>query len=144
MIAVFSRIEHDLHRNPLHDLHVIAGGILGRQQAETGAAGAGNAIDLALVAFSVGIDFDRDPLADFHIAKLGFLEVGGDPDIVERNDLHQFLAGGDVLADFDGAVADYACDRSNDFGVLQIQLRLIEVSFLLLGLRPAPTRPWRR
>ena len=35
VIVVFSGIEHDLYRDALHYLHIIAGGILRRQQAET-------------------------------------------------------------------------------------------------------------
>src|SRR4029077_9121675 len=42
------------------------------------------------------------------------------------------LAGGDVLSDLDGAIADDAWNGSNDFGVQQIQLGLIEISFLAL------------
>src|SRR6202050_2334125 len=134
VILVFSRIEDDLHRNALHDFYIGAGIILGRQQAETGTAGAGDAINLAFVASSVGIHVHGYRLAYSHVTQLGLLVISGNPNIVERNDLHQFLARNDVLADFDGAIADYPCHWSHNFGVLQIQLSLLEVGFLLLSL----------
>src|SRR5207302_2971686 len=104
------------------------------QEAEACTTGAGEAIDFSFVSFSVGVDVDGDRLADFHLTKLGLFEVGRDPDVVERDDLHQFLAGGDVLSDFDGAIADDAGNRRCDFRVLQIQLSLIEVGFLAQGI----------
>ena len=93
MIVVLSRIKHDLHRNALHDFHVVAGGIFRRQQAEARAAGAGDAFDLAVVAASVRVHIDRDALPDLHLPQLRFFEVGGDPDVVKIDDLHQFLTG---------------------------------------------------
>ena len=106
MIFIFSGIEHDLDRDALHDFHIISRSIFGRQKTEAGAAGAGDAIDFAVISFAIGINFNGDGLADFHLAELGFFEVGGDPDIIERNDLHQFLTRGHVLSDLNGATAD--------------------------------------
>jgi hypothetical protein len=44
---VLARIENDLHRNPLHDFHVVAGGILRRKQTEERAGCPGDAIYVA-------------------------------------------------------------------------------------------------
>ena len=41
-------VEHDLDRHALHDLHVIAGGVLRRQQAEGRAAAGLDAVDVAV------------------------------------------------------------------------------------------------
>ncbi len=144
VIVVRARIEHDLDRNALHDFHVVSGGIFRRQQAEAGAAGAGDAVHLAVVGSAVGVDVDGDALADLHFAQLRFFEVGGDPNVVEIDDLHQFLAGSDVLPDFDGAIADDAVHRGNDLGVLQVQCGLIEIRFLALRLRQGRCGPGAR
>ncbi len=52
---------------------------------------------------------------------------------IQRNDFHHFLAGGHVLTDLHGAVADNPTDRRNHLRVLQIQFRLIELGILALG-----------
>ena len=43
-------VEHDLHRDALHDLGEVAGGVVGRQQRELEAAGRRQAVDMALAA----------------------------------------------------------------------------------------------
>src|ERR1700685_861323 len=134
VVFISSRLEHNLDRNALHHFHVVASGIFGRQQAEAGAAGAGDAIDFTLVIASGRIYFDVDFLTDFHLTQLRLFKVGGNPDVFERNNLHQFLAGSDILPDLDGAVADHAIDGSNDFCVLQVQLRLIEIGLFALDI----------
>src|SRR5579872_3528204 len=120
MIIVGPRLENDFHWYALHDLHIIARRVLGRQKTKAGATGAGNAIDRAVIFASVSIDFDGHVLTGSHVAQLRFFEVRRHPDVVEINDLHQFLTGSDVLADFDGAVADNSVYGSNDLGVLQV------------------------
>ena len=65
VILVCTGFEDDLHRNALHDFHVVAGGVFRRQQAEARAAGAGDAVDLAVVGSAVGVDVDGDALAGF-------------------------------------------------------------------------------
>ena len=42
----------------------------------------------------------------FMLAQLRLLEVGGDPEVVERDDLHHLLTDLHVLTDFHRAVAD--------------------------------------
>ena len=52
-------VEHDLHRHALHDLHVIAGGVLRRQDAEGLARAALDGIDMAVhVSAGAGVDVD--------------------------------------------------------------------------------------
>src|SRR5579864_2235333 len=114
VIVVRAGIENDLDRDALHYFHVIPRSIFWRQQAEARAAGSGNALDLSVVGSAVGIDVDGDALADFHLPKLRFFEVCRDPNIIEIDDLHEFLAGSDVLPDFHGSIADNAVPRGND------------------------------
>ena len=76
-----------------------------------------------------------DGLAGLHLGQLGFLEVGGHPDFAQRNDGHQVLPGADVLSDLHGALADDSVDRSDDGGVAEIELRLVECGFGALRLR---------
>ena len=103
-------VERDAHGHALHHLDPVAGGVLGRQQGE-GAAGAGvqpgdGAVVGDRAAIQVGGHLDR--LADAHLAQLAFLEVGFDPDLVQRHHRHERGAGGHALADLDGAAGDDA------------------------------------
>ncbi len=67
----------------------------------------GDAVDVALeLAAAERVHFDRGALAGRMFRELRLLEVRGDPDVVERDERHQRLAGLDDLADFDGLAAD--------------------------------------
>src|ERR1700678_2374370 len=60
-------VENDLDRNPLHDLGEIAGGVVGRQQRESLAAGRREAVDMAVIEAAgehIDFDIDRLPAAD--------------------------------------------------------------------------------
>src|SRR4029077_3472007 len=129
VVIVGPRIQIDFHGNALHYFDVVASRIFGWQKAEARAACPGDAVNFAIVLAAVGVDFDSDTLIGAHIAELRLFEVGGDPHVVEVDDLHEFLPGRDVLADFDGAVADYAIHRRDHFGVLQVEFRLLETRF---------------
>ena len=60
VLGILPRFEHDLDRHALHDLHVVAGGVFWRQQAEARPGRRGDAVDLALeFASAVRVDFDR-------------------------------------------------------------------------------------
>ncbi len=133
MIVIRAGIQHDLDWNALHHFHVVSSGVFGGQQAETSSAGSGNAVYFAVIGSAVGVDFDGDPLANLHLPQLGFFEVRRDPNVVEIDDLHQFLAGSDVLPDFHGPIADDAVHWGDDFCVLQVQRSLIEIRFFALG-----------
>jgi hypothetical protein len=94
--AATAWVERDAHRHALHHLDPVAGGVLRRQQRESG-TGAGahaghGALVFDLAAVHVGHQLHR--LADAELAQLHFLEVGVDPDLAERHDRHQRRAGG--------------------------------------------------
>jgi hypothetical protein len=114
------RVERDAHRHPLHHLDPVAGGVLRRQQRERRAGADAEAGDRALVfdllAVDVGGQLHR--LADADLAQLHFLEVGVDPDLVQRDDGHQRRAGGDALAELHGALGDVAVHRRRQRGAL--------------------------
>src|SRR6187399_3629738 len=55
-------IEDDLDGNPLDDLDEVAGGVLGRQQTELGAGGAGNRVDMAGERLAVHVHMDLGAL----------------------------------------------------------------------------------
>ena len=86
MLGVGRLVDHDLHRDALHDLDVVAGGVLRRQQAE---ARPGAGLDAVHVPFEqlvgVGVHPDRGRLPGLHIAELSLLEVRD----------HPYLAGHD-------------------------------------------------
>ena len=71
--------------------------------------------------------------------ELRLFEIGGDPDFIERDDGQQLLAGLDIHADDDGLV-HLAADRRDDFGVLQVQLGLLQSGALLLHVGHGRTR----
>src|SRR5579864_4248961 len=132
VLLVRPRIEHDLDRNALHNLDIVSGGVLWRQEAEARAAGSGNAVDFSVVLSAIRIDFNGDLLSRPHVAELRLLKVPRNPNVVKIDDLHQFLTRSDVLADFDGAVADETIHGRDDLGVLQVQFSLIQIGLFAL------------
>ena len=74
----------------------------------------------------IGIDADVHLLAGAHAVELGFLEVGGDPD-VRRDDRQDGLTGLHVVALLDVALGDPAILRRGDAGPGQVQRRLVEL-----------------
>src|SRR6202048_3175777 len=92
-IHIGRAVEDDLDRDALDDLHEIAGGILGRKQAEDGSPAILNAVDMGCEgAPRIGIDRDLDRLPRPHFGELRLLEIGRDPRIA-RNEYHQSLSG---------------------------------------------------
>src|SRR5260370_21697285 len=73
---------------------------------------------------AVRIDLYVDPLAWRHVLKLSLLEVGSHPDIIERDDIHQFLSDAYVLADFRGLFPDNSGHRRANHGIAQVQFSL--------------------
>ena len=61
MFRILTFIQNDLHRDPLHHFHVVAGRVIGGQQAEPTTCGAADGIDVTLQSMSVGIDVDILP-----------------------------------------------------------------------------------
>ncbi len=118
MPGQFLRVKRNAHRDALHHLDPVAAGILRRQQRK-GGAGAGLQADHLAVVFDVGpvcIGMQRHRLADAHARNLHFLEIGVDPERIERHDRQQRRAGGDALADLHRTLGDIAADRRRQFG----------------------------
>ena len=69
-----------------------------------------------------------DGLPDAQVAQLRFLEVGVDPDFVERANRHQVLADLNIVARIDVAPRDDAVDLRDDVGVAKIQFGLREIA----------------
>src|ERR1019366_10773046 len=73
----------------------------------------------------VSIDVNASLLADMHMAKLGLFEVCRHPQVAERSDIEQELAGLNSLAHFDGSSSHQSANRSNDAGIAKA-LRSVE------------------
>ena len=86
MVAVLARFEKDLHRNALHDLHVIPGRILRREQAEYRSGGSRDTIDVPPQRLTGRVHVNFGALTDAQAPQLCFLKIGGDPHVVERHD----------------------------------------------------------
>src|SRR6202030_4842059 len=69
-IPVLARLENDFYRNPLHNFHVVAGGVLRREQTEERACRARNAVHVALHSFAVRIHLDSRSLSNAHFPEL--------------------------------------------------------------------------
>src|SRR6266850_3596100 len=130
-VVVLSRVDRDLHRNPLDDLDVIAGGIFGRKQTEKRTGRSGNTVHAALVGSIVGIDKELDALPRPHRHELSLFEVCGDPDFLQRNDSEQLLARCDVHSNHH-TLGHLSVHGSNYFRVTKVQFGLLERSALLL------------
>ena len=132
--------EIDPDRQPLDHLDEIARGVLGRQQCQGRSGPLGKAGDPALedVLAAVHVDVQIDRLPDAQVAQLRFLEVGVNPDFVERANRHQVLADLNKIARIDVAPRDDAVDLRDDVGVTQIQFGLREIALWRLRVSPRP------
>ena len=90
---------------------------------------------MPFVVFSGHIHVDGHWLVHAHIAQLSLLEIRGDPDVIEVDDPHQFLARLHVLSNFNGSTGHHTVYGRHDSRVLQVELRLIERGLLLLDHR---------
>ena len=120
MIFVLVSIKHDAHRNSLHHLYVVAGGVLRRKQTEPGTTCAANGEDFAFVLATGRVDLDLNRLSLLHVAQLRFFEVCRDPDIVDVDKRHQRLSWLNVLSHFGRTMADDPMTRRGDLRVLKI------------------------
>src|SRR5260370_27157682 len=68
------------------------------------------------------------------MSKLRLLEIGRDPDIIERHDIYKFLPDTHVLTDFNAFLADNCGDRRTNHGIAQVQLCLRKLSLALQDL----------
>jgi hypothetical protein len=88
------------------------------------------------MAAAVHVDVEIDRLADAQVPELRLLEVGVDPDFIERADRHQSLANLHIVARIDVSASDDAIDLGDDVAIAQIELGLVEIALgdLELGL----------
>jgi hypothetical protein len=56
-----------------------------------------------------------------------FLEVGRNPDIVERHYFHQFLSDADVLVHFDCSLTDNSCGWRTNNCIAEFEVCLVEL-----------------
>ena len=83
---------------------------------------------LKMCCAAIHVDAQIDGLPDAQVAQLRFLEVGVDPDFVERANRHQVLADLNIVAGIDVAARDDAVDLRCDIAVTKIQLGLREIA----------------
>src|SRR5262245_28641027 len=130
-ITVLSRLKDDFYGDPLHDFDVIACGIFRRKQAEKWTGRSGDAVDVALVATSIGIRVENHRLTGPDVPKLRLFEISRDPHVLERNQCQQLLAGLNIHSN-DHRLSHLTGHRGNNFCVVKVQLRLLESRALLL------------
>jgi hypothetical protein len=129
-------VEHDLHGHALHDLHEVAGGVLGRQQAEARSGRGGNAVDLAVeLLAAVGIDVHLHPLADAHVLELRLLEVRVIQTCSSGMSVISGWPGLNDLAGLDRLAAHDALDRRLQRGVFEVQFGAPHRGLRLLDAR---------
>src|SRR5262245_56642625 len=117
VLRILTGVEHDLHRHALHHFHEVAARVLRREQAEPRACRRRDAVDLpSEAAASVRINVDLGPLTGSHVLELRLLEVGGHPDLFERNDRHHRLTGLDNLTGLHRLSADDALHGGFEIG----------------------------
>ena len=80
----------------------------------------------AKFAPAVSVQAHRCALARAHPGELVFLEVGDDPDVVERHDGEQWTLGADALALLDGAPRDDSSVGRAHGRIGEVQLRQLE------------------
>ena len=124
-IVILAGIEIDLHRNALHDFHVVSGSVLRRKQAEARAGGAGDAVNMAFQSLASRIYVDVRFLPNLHVPELILFEIGGDPDFIEGHDGEELLAGLNIQA-HDHGLIHFSADGSNDLGIAEIELGLLQ------------------
>ena len=137
MLRVLPLFKEDLYGNALHNLDIVAGGILRRKEAVARPAGAGDAVDVPVVLSAVRIYEDLYVLAGAHIGHLRLFEVGGYPNVlaVQRDNGHELLARRHILAGLDGPLSDDAVDRRHNRSVLEVELSLLQDCRRALRLR---------
>jgi hypothetical protein len=97
-----ARIEADAHGNALNNLREVARAGLEGKQRETRTRAWREALDRPMKGRAAeGIDIDGHGLADAHAGGLGFLEIGGHVQFVERHQGQQPRTRLDVVPDAD-------------------------------------------
>ena len=137
-------VDRKPHRQALHHLHPVAGGIFRRQQREARAGARAGGKHRALESLAgIGVHREARLLAGPHMGEVGFLEIGFHPHIAVAHQREQGRGGIDVVAHLDLVhLGDDAVHRRMHHGVGQIPAARDRA-------RPEPGapgagfRPWR-
>ena len=86
------------------------------------------------LAAAESVDLDGDFLAGMHVCELGFLEVGGDPEVGQGDDGEEVLTDAEVGAYLHILFVDDAGGGSGDVGVAEVQQGLIDLGLGLLDV----------
>jgi len=122
MLGILIFIEPNAYGEPLHNFHVVPGRIFRRKQTEKRASGTRKILHHTFVVASERVDPDGNWLPCSHSSELRFLEIGRDPDVVQRNDHKETLSWLHALAEFHRFSSNHAADRRVDFRVAEIEL----------------------
>src|ERR1700677_3038376 len=115
VLFVLILVEPDSHGESLHHLHVVSGGVLGREQAEQRTGGARKVLNPSLVITPESVDPDCHSLTRTHVFELSFFEVCGNPDVVQGNNREQTLTRLNTLTEFYRFSSDHTAHRRIDF-----------------------------
>src|SRR5438128_4182649 len=124
--AIARAVGADPDGHPLHDLREIPRRVVRRQQRELRTSSGGQALHPPVEqAPGIRVDGELDRLAGLHVRGLCLLQVRHHPDVLERHDAHQRLAGLDQLAHLDGLLAHHAARRREQARVGELQRGLV-------------------
>ena len=80
------RIQHDSHRNPLHDFREVAGRVVRLDRSKSHTSGRSNTLDAAAQGFTTkGIHMHLYTLPRVHVRQLGFLKIGDHIGLPQRH-----------------------------------------------------------
>ena len=113
--------EAQAHRDALHHLDVVAGGVFRRQDAGDGAGAAADVLDVAFKIQLQRVHVNAGRLARLDIVHLRLFEVGRHPDVADLGDHQQLLAGVDALADLGRSLQNNARGRRDDLRIAELQ-----------------------
>ena len=101
MIGICALIKNDLDGYSLNNLDVASCRVLGREKRKDRSRACHDTIDSS-IKFLIGIciHFDFYLLSRFYPLKLGFLVIGSDSKIIQRDHRHQGLSRLDLITDF--------------------------------------------
>ena len=130
VLAWIVSLKLNPNRQPLYHFDEIAGGVLGRQQRQSRSGPHGKAGDppVEYLPASVHVDIQIDRLADAQITQLRLLEIGIDPDLLERSDRHQILPGLHIVARIDISARHDTVNLGDDVAVTKVEFGLNEIA----------------
>jgi len=90
-------------------------------------------VTFPLVAVCIYLDVDWLPR--LHVCELCLFEIGGHPDVIERDNINQFLPDTYVLSDFNAFLADDSRNGRTNDGEAEIEFHLVKLRPTLHCLR---------